>query len=96
MDLNQYVAQSSQAELAKLLGIAPSFVNQWVSGKRPIPITICVEIEQKTNGKVTRKELRPYDWKAIWPELADDCKHEEMTGNTCDVCGETMPDFVGP
>lgn len=29
-----------------------------------------MQIEKKTNGKVTRKELRPKDWQAIWPELA--------------------------
>jgi DNA-binding transcriptional regulator YdaS (Cro superfamily) len=28
-------------------------------------------IERATNGLVTRRDLRPDDWKAIWPELAE-------------------------
>lgn len=31
----------------------------------------CVAIERATNGAVTRKDLRPHDWRDIWPELAE-------------------------
>lgn len=31
---------------------------------------LAVAIEQDTVGAVTRKDLRPSDWRAIWPELA--------------------------
>lgn len=31
----------------------------------------CVAIERATNGQVTRKDLRPDDWRLIWPELVD-------------------------
>jgi DNA-binding transcriptional regulator YdaS (Cro superfamily) len=74
MNLHEYIEKHSQTELARLLDVAPSFVHQWVRGTRPIPIQICVEIEQKTGGDVTRKDLRPDDWKAIWPELSSNAK----------------------
>ena len=37
-------------------------------GRKPSP-ELCVQIEQATDGKVTRRDLRPDDWAAIWPEL---------------------------
>jgi DNA-binding transcriptional regulator YdaS (Cro superfamily) len=58
-----------QSRLAKNLNVTPSTLNQWVKGVRPIPVVHCVAIEQATNGKVTRKDLRPDDWHLIWPEL---------------------------
>lgn len=69
MKLKQYTELHSQSALAKLLGVAPSFVNQWVNGDRPVPIPTCVLIEQATNGAVRRWDLRPDDWWKIWPEL---------------------------
>lgn len=59
----------SQSALAGLLGISLPAVNQWVKGLRPVPIEHCVAIEKATKGAVTRKDLRPNDWQAIWPEL---------------------------
>jgi DNA-binding transcriptional regulator YdaS (Cro superfamily) len=35
------------------------------------PPEYCAAIEQVVQRKVTRKELRPNDWKKIWPELAE-------------------------
>jgi len=61
----------SQAILANLIGVSPAAVNQWISGHRPIPIERCVSIERATNGAVTRRDLRPDDWRLIWPELID-------------------------
>ena len=34
------------------------------------PDPTCLVIEQMTGDAVTRKDLRPDDWQAIWPELA--------------------------
>ncbi|KAB8312269.1 helix-turn-helix domain-containing protein [Erwinia endophytica] len=53
----------SQAALARCLGLSPPTVNQWVSGKRPIPAERCLDIEKATLGAVTCEELRPdVDW----------------------------------
>lgn len=54
---------------AKLVGVKPPAISDWVSGKRPVPIKRCVQLEQLTGGFVTRKDLRPDDWYEIWPEL---------------------------
>ncbi|MFD4120785.1 transcriptional regulator [Alcaligenes faecalis] len=55
--------------LAKLLGVAPPIVHRWASGERPVPHLRCVQIEQLTNGEVTRQMLRPDDYHEMWPEL---------------------------
>ena len=70
MNLKQYAEKHSQKALADLIGESPSFVNQWIRKDRPVPITTCVLIEQRTGGAVTRQEIRPRDWHLIWPELA--------------------------
>jgi len=59
----------SQSALAVLLGVTPPAVNQWTKGTRPVPIEHCSAIERETKGRVTRQDLRPNDWQAIWPEL---------------------------
>jgi DNA-binding transcriptional regulator YdaS (Cro superfamily) len=51
------------------LGVTPTTVSEWRSGKRPVPIERCVDIERITGGVVTRQHLRPDDWHRIWPEL---------------------------
>ncbi len=60
-----------QAALARILGLTPAVINQWVSERRPIPVERCFAIERATHGAVTRKDLRPADWQDIWPELAE-------------------------
>jgi DNA-binding transcriptional regulator YdaS (Cro superfamily) len=69
MKLKDYTDTHTQIALAKSIGAAPSFVNQWVNGDRPIPAPYCVSIERTTGGQVTRQELRPDDFWLIWPDL---------------------------
>lgn len=57
------------ALLAEKLGVTAVTVSDWASGKRPVPIIRCVEIEELTCEEVTRKQLRPEDWYQIWPDL---------------------------
>ncbi|MCS4508910.1 transcriptional regulator [Xylophilus ampelinus] len=65
----------SQRALAKLLGITPVAVGQWLrpdtASGRDVPPKQCVRIETITDRRVTRRDLRPDDWAEIWPELAD-------------------------
>ncbi len=56
--------------LAKAADIPPSFLSQMVAGDRPVPPAAAVSIERATNSEVSRQELRPSDWEAIWPELS--------------------------
>ncbi len=53
----------SQAALARLIGVTPPTVNQWVSGHRQVPAERCPQIEKATLGAVKCEELRPdIDW----------------------------------
>lgn len=56
--------------LARDLGLTPTTVSEWKTGKRSVPIERCVDVERLTSGAVTRMDLRPDDWWRIWPELA--------------------------
>lgn len=70
MHLKEYTDLHTQIALAKAIEAAPSFVNQWVNGTRPVPPAYCTAIERITGGLVTRRELRPDDCHEIWPDLA--------------------------
>ena len=49
-----------QSELAQKLGLkSQGTISQWVTGRRPLPAIHCRKIEELTDGKVTRYELRP-------------------------------------
>lgn len=71
MDLKTYFEseRGTATKLAATLGISISYLSQLASGKAPLSPERCVEIEEATNGSVTRKDLRPSDWSRIWPEL---------------------------
>lgn len=60
-------AVGGASRLASLLGVSAQAVSNWKSST--VPIERCVAIEQVTKGVVTRRDLRPADWLAIWPEL---------------------------
>ncbi len=62
--------QITVSTFARLLGCHAPDLSRWIRGTRSVPAHWCVAIEQKTGGAVTRKDLRPHDWKEIWPELA--------------------------
>lgn len=56
-------------KLAALIGVSAQVLSNWKA--RGVPIERCLSIEQATERAVTRKDLRPDDWQAIWPELAE-------------------------
>ena len=75
MNLHEYLSTPgclSVTELARAIGAPdPAQVRQWrhgYAGRKP-EAAYCVAIEQATKGAVTRQDLRPEDWRRIWPEL---------------------------
>jgi DNA-binding transcriptional regulator YdaS (Cro superfamily) len=56
--------------ISAALGISQQAITNWKS-RGVVPVEHCTAIEKATNGAVTRKDLRPDDWQAIWPELID-------------------------
>lgn len=72
MNLATYLSEQPRgtaAALAKALAVRPVMVSQWLSGAKSVPIERCVAIERATGGAVTRQDLRPNDWRDLWPEL---------------------------
>lgn len=58
--------------VAKLLGYDDlRNVSAWCNGLRPFPTNHCVTIERESGGEISRQELRPDDFAAHWPDLAE-------------------------
>lgn len=55
--------------LARAVGVKPPVIHEWIKEGRPVPERRCVLIERASSGAVTRRDLRPFDWWLIWPEL---------------------------
>ena len=73
MKLKDYLSKTgkTQSDMAASINANQGFFNQWVHGVRPVPVHYAVAIEKKTDGAVSRRDLRP-DWAAIWPDLTAD------------------------
>lgn len=65
---------AGQAGLARLLGVSPQAVNQWVNGNRPVPSRHVLAIEKATG--VSRHELRP---DVFGPSAASDSQEQVPT-----------------
>ncbi|WP_421722398.1 transcriptional regulator [Alloalcanivorax xenomutans] len=53
----------SKAELARVAGVKPPTVHQWLTGERPVPPARAAKIEVATDGAVTRRDLCPnFPW----------------------------------
>ena len=77
-------AVGGTSNLAAALGVSIQAISNWKD--RGVPIERCVAIEQITKTAVTRRDLRPQDWQAIWPELerrggVPDSAHRTSEGN---------------
>jgi len=72
MDLKTYFKSNRQVEFAKLLGVTPGAVNQWVNGSVILTADRCIQIEKATGGLVRCEELNPnVPWEVLrtTPEL---------------------------
>lgn len=50
---------------AALLSVSPQRLSNWMD--RGVPTEHCARVEARLG--VARKDLRPSDWRQIWPEL---------------------------
>jgi DNA-binding transcriptional regulator YdaS (Cro superfamily) len=69
VDLRTFITseRGNASRLAASIGVSLSYLSQMSTGT--ISPKRCVQIEEATGGSVTRQDLRPGDWEAIWPEL---------------------------
>ena len=72
--------------LAKKLGVTPTFVSGWITGKKSVPAGHCQAIVRLTQGAVTLQELRPDDWADYWPNLAE--SHASIGDGTTETVAE--------
>lgn len=80
MKLKEYTAKLPRGgcgKLAEKLGISKSYLSQMVTGKAAISPTNAVAIEKATDRAVTRKDMRPADWRQIWPEYVEETLNQE-------------------
>lgn len=75
MNLHDYLQAEGSLTVSALRALinvnSDAQVRQWqhgYGGRLPSPEN-CVAIEQATDRKVMRWDLRPEDWHRIWPEL---------------------------
>ncbi|WP_082439305.1 transcriptional regulator [Alloalcanivorax xenomutans] len=61
--LNAAVIVGNKSELARLIGVKPPTVQQWINGERPVPPRRAARIEEVTHGRVSRRDLCPgFPW----------------------------------
>jgi len=61
VDRDQFAAQ---------LGTSTGYLRKAASINSYLSPALCVQIERLTGGQLSRRDLRPEDWHAIWPELS--------------------------
>lgn len=62
--------KSADETAISLTGTTRGHLRQIAYGNRTASAEVSSRLESATEGKVTRKQLRPEDWSVIWPELA--------------------------
>ena len=68
--LREYFNGLNRAEkdefLSKVDGLTENYLRRALGGGVTFSPARCVQVEKASGGKVTRKQLRPHDWKEIW------------------------------
>jgi DNA-binding transcriptional regulator YdaS (Cro superfamily) len=77
LGMNQHIVRAiehfgSATAMASAVGVSVQLVAFWRDGKRGVQPLEAALIERETGGEVTRRDLFPNSWHAIWPELVTD------------------------
>jgi len=59
----------TQTDFAASVDVSIGAVHQYINEIRPVSDKVCVRIEKFTQGELNRKNLRPDDWREVWPEI---------------------------
>ncbi|EQB5909264.1 transcriptional regulator [Klebsiella aerogenes] len=84
MQLKDYLnmKRGSAKALATKLEISTSYLSQMASGIAAISPSRAIQIEQLTDGVVTRADCFPDDWRSIWPEfIRPETQHDHSVVN---------------
>lgn len=76
MNLRDYISNcdASASAIAADLGVAPAYLYQMASGRRSVPARLVMKIKTITGGQVTERDLRPHDWRDIWPHASEEMR----------------------
>jgi len=64
------LASADQAEFAARCSTSVGYLRKAISKGQRLGASLCAAAERESAGAVTRRDLRPDDWRLIWPELA--------------------------
>lgn len=64
-----WLKTASDAQVADT-GTTRGYLRLIAYGHKTASAEIAAGIERATCGQVTRQDLRPHDWRQIWPELS--------------------------
>ena len=73
------IPRSLREEIAQSCDTSVAYIRKACNVGQLLSPARCVVIEQMSHGIVSRKDLRPDDWKLIWPELG--CPSQEVTNH---------------
>lgn len=62
--------KSATDEQVEGTGTTRAYLRLIAYGHKTASAEIAARTEYATNGTVTRRDLRPEDWRQIWPELS--------------------------
>lgn len=65
------ITAEQAADLAAQCIVTVGHLRNVANGCRDASPALAAALERATVGAVTRRDLRPDDWQAIWPELAE-------------------------
>jgi DNA-binding transcriptional regulator YdaS (Cro superfamily) len=77
------ISAHERKALATKLGINEQYLYQALTGRRVPSAELCADIERATQGDVMRWDLRPDDWRGIWPELAERADAPKEVSSGC-------------
>ena len=69
IELLEWLKSADEIDISKT-GTTHGHLRQIAYGNRQASAEVAARLEAVTEGRVTRKQLRPEDWAVIWPELA--------------------------
>lgn len=61
VDIKTYIRRHNltQRDFGRLVGVEQPLVSQWVGRKKPVSAERAVQIEKRTGGAISRRDLRP-------------------------------------
>lgn len=69
--LKSLADEEARKAFAARCGTSLGHMRNMTYGLRSCDPALAVSIEKETSGAVRRQDLRPEDWRAIWPEIAE-------------------------